>query len=202
MHLRLLSAKWQVIMFIWSVDTKVFFTENILESAVCKMTGADIPIISRLGQQYWSQRFITTAHDMWSFFDESTDFFQCCAQSGIWKKDEAASLNSLRPRQNGCHFADNTFKHIFLNENVCISIEISLKFVLKGPMNNMAAMVQIMAWRRPGDKPLCEPMMVSLPMHICFTQPQWVNSLAPGGRGSNFIRVIFEHLVWIRVMSS
>ena len=23
-----------------------------------------------------------------------------------------------------------------------------------------------MAWRRPGDKPLSEPMMVSLPMHI------------------------------------
>ena len=32
-----------------------------------------------------------------------------------------------------------------------------------------------MAWRRPGDKPLSEPMMVSLPMHICVTRPQWVN---------------------------
>ena len=32
-----------------------------------------------------------------------------------------------------------------------------------------------MAWRRPGDKPLSEPMMVSLPMHICITRPQWVN---------------------------
>ena len=31
-----------------------------------------------------------------------------------------------------------------------------------------------MAWRRPGDKPLSEPMMVSLPTHICVTQPQWV----------------------------
>ena len=33
-----------------------------------------------------------------------------------------------------------------------------------------------MAWRRPGDKPLCETMMVSLLMHICVTQPQWVNN--------------------------
>ena len=35
-----------------------------------------------------------------------------------------------------------------------------------------------MAWRRPGDKPLSEPMMVSLPMHICVTRPQWVNQQA------------------------
>ena len=32
-----------------------------------------------------------------------------------------------------------------------------------------------MAWRRPGDKPLSESMMVSLPTHICITRPQWVN---------------------------
>ena len=35
---------------------------------------------------------------------------------------------------------------------------------------------QIMAWRRPGDKPLSEPMMVSLLTHICVTWPQWVNN--------------------------
>ena len=33
-----------------------------------------------------------------------------------------------------------------------------------------------MAWRRAGDKPLSEPMMFSLPTHICVTRPQWVNS--------------------------
>ena len=32
-----------------------------------------------------------------------------------------------------------------------------------------------MAWRRPGDKPLSEPVMVSLLTHICVTRPQWVN---------------------------
>ena len=38
---------------------------------------------------------------------------------------------------------------------------------------------QMMAWHRSGDKPLSEPMMVSLLMHICVTRPQWVNSLRP-----------------------
>ena len=31
-----------------------------------------------------------------------------------------------------------------------------------------------MAWRRPGDKPLSEPMIVRFPPHICVTRPQWV----------------------------
>ena len=92
-------------------------------------------------------------------------------------------LNTLRPRQNERHFADGIFRCIFLNENVWISINISLKFVLKGPINNIPALVQIMAWRRPGDKPLSEPMMVSLLKHICVTRPQWVNSSSPGYNG-------------------
>ena len=88
------------------------------------------------------------------------------------------AINALRPRQNGCHLADNIFKRIFLNENIWIPIEISLKFVPKGSINNIPALIQIMAWRRPGDKPLSEPMMVNLRTHICITQPQWVNLIA------------------------
>ena len=98
-----------------------------------------------------------------------------CSQRGI----APSVVNTLRPRQNGRHFADDIFKCIFLNENVSIAIKISLKFVPKGPINNIPALVQIMAWRRPGDKPLSEPMMVSLPMHICVTRPQWVNPSPP-----------------------
>ena len=85
-------------------------------------------------------------------------------------------INTLRPRQNGRHFADDIFKCIFLNENVWISIKISLKFAPKGPINIIPALVQIMAWRRLGDKPLSEPMIVCLTTHICVTRPQWVNS--------------------------
>ena len=86
-------------------------------------------------------------------------------------------LKSLRPRQNGRRFADDTFKRLFFNENVRISIKISLKFLSKGPIYNNPALVQIMAWRRSGDKPLSEPMMFSLLTHICVTRPWWVNSL-------------------------
>ena len=85
-------------------------------------------------------------------------------------------FNTLRPRQNGPHFADDIFKCIFLNENVWISLTISLKFVPKVWIDNSPALVQIMAWHRSGDKPLFEPMMVGLLMHICVTRPQWVKS--------------------------
>ena len=83
-------------------------------------------------------------------------------------------LNTLRPKQNGCHFADDVFKCIFLNENVWILFKISLNIVPKGPINNIPSLVRIMAWRRPGDKSLSEPMMVSLLTHICVVRPQWV----------------------------
>ena len=86
-------------------------------------------------------------------------------------------VNTLRPKEKDRHFPDDIFKCIFLNENVWISIKISLKFVPKCPINNIPALVQIMACRRPGDKPLSEPMMVRLLMHICVTRPQWVKSL-------------------------
>ena len=71
-------------------------------------------------------------------------------------------------------FANGNFKCIVLNEIVSISINIPLKFVPEGPINNISALVQIVAWRRPGDKPVSEPMMVNLPTHICVTRPQWV----------------------------
>ena len=84
-------------------------------------------------------------------------------------------FNTLRPKQNGRHFADEILKCIFLNENVWILKKISLKFVPKGQINNNPALVQVIAWRRSGDKPLSEPMMVRLPTHICVTRTQWVN---------------------------
>ena len=55
--------------------------------------------------------------------------------------------------------ADGIFKCIFLNENYRIQIQISLKFVPRSPIDNKASFVQVMAWRRTGDKPLPEPMM-------------------------------------------
>ena len=85
-------------------------------------------------------------------------------------------LNTLRPRQNGRHFPDDTFKRIFLNENVRLSIKISMNIVPWELIDHESSLVQIMAWRRPGDKPLSKTMMVSLLTHICVTRPQWLNS--------------------------
>ena len=85
---------------------------------------------------------------------------------------------SLRPGQNGRYFAEDIFICIFIcifNENVWISLAISLKFFPEVRINNIPALVQIMAWRRPGDKPLSESMMVSLLTDICVTRPQWIN---------------------------
>ena len=73
-------------------------------------------------------------------------------------------------------FPDDILIWNFLNENVWIPIKISLKLVPKGPINNIPALVQIMAWRRPGDKPLSEQMMIILLAHICVTRPQWVKA--------------------------
>ena len=88
------------------------------------------------------------------------------------------SVNTLRPRQGGRHFPDDIFKRIFLNENVWILIKITLKFVPRGTINNIPALVQIMAWRRPGGKPLSEPMLVFVSTYICVTRPQWVKSIS------------------------
>ena len=54
-------------------------------------------------------------------------------------------INTLRPKHNGRHFADDLFKCIFLNENVWIPIKISLEFVPKGPINYIPTLVQMMA---------------------------------------------------------
>ena len=83
-------------------------------------------------------------------------------------------FNAFRSRENVRQFPDDLFNWIFLNENIWILIKTSFKFISKGPINNISAMVQIMAWHRPGDKPLSEHMVFSLLTHICVTRSQWV----------------------------
>ena len=107
------------------------------------------------------------------------------------------NINTLRPRQNGRHFLDDIFKCIFLNENVILAIEISLKFVPNGPINNIPALVQIMARRHTGDEPLSEPMLVSLPTHICVTRPQWVNMLNPKHIVEKLSKFLLLHVFYI-----
>ena len=65
----------------------------------------------------------------------------------------------MRSKQNGRHFPDDIFNPIFLNEHINISIQISLKFIPGGPIDNKSALVQVMASRRTGAKPLPELML-------------------------------------------
>ena len=81
-------------------------------------------------------------------------------------------LNTLKQIRNK-NFTDNIFKHIFFNENVWNWIKFHWSLFV---INNIPALVQIMTWCRPGDKPLSEPMLFRLPTHICITQPQWVKN--------------------------
>ena len=85
-----------------------------------------------------------------------------------WGRDKMATI-----------FQTTFSNAFFFNDKVKILIKISLKFVPKGPINNIPALIQIMAWRWPGDKPLSAPMMVSLLTHICVTRPQWVKGKSP-----------------------
>ena len=83
-------------------------------------------------------------------------------------------VSTFRLRQICRNFPDdisNAFSWIKIYEFL---LRFSLKFVPEGPINNIPLLVQIRAWRRPGDKPLPGPMMFRLPTHIFVTRPQWV----------------------------
>ena len=69
-------------------------------------------------------------------------------------------VNQFPSVQNGRHFAEDILKCIFMNEQLRILIQILLKFVRKGLVDTTWALVQVMAWRRTGDKPLPEPMLI------------------------------------------
>ena len=65
-----------------------------------------------------------------------------------WGRDKVAAI-----------LQTNMFKRIFLNENICISNEISLKYIPFVFIDNKSTLVQMMTWRHPGDKPLCKLML-------------------------------------------
>ena len=98
------------------------------------------------------------------------------------------SFNKSSPKQNGRHFADGILKWIFLNENVWISINISLHFIHRDQIGNIPVLVWIMAWRRPVDKPLSEPIMFSLLTHTYVTLPQWVK----------IVKILHVLLLWMK----
>ena len=97
-------------------------------------------------------------------------------------KKNFLSAASQRPHKEFCILKHIEAKTRWPHENVWISLKIPLKFVRKGPINNIPALVQIMSWHRPGDKQFSEPMLVFVPTHICVTRPQWVKDKTVSAR--------------------
>ena len=97
----------------------------------------------------------------------------------VWRTQEVAPntvewpINTLRLGQNDHHFEDDIFKCIFLNENAWIFIQISLKFVPKSQIKNIPALVQIMAWHRPGQTSIHQYIHVLDPRQNLGPRPFW-----------------------------
>ena len=72
---------------------------------------------------------------------------------------QAAIGTSTLVAQNSRQFTDDISKFIFVNGDVWIAIKISPRFFPNGPIDYKSTLVQLIAWRRSGDKPLSEPIM-------------------------------------------
>ena len=163
-----------------------YYSSNIFTAKKCKAHESPISFLNMatctLSLQWtWWPKTCTSlvigsyyCETNWTFVHECQS--HSCAEHKLGQRCTFRRLKTFRPKQNHHHSADDIFKWIFLNENVWIAIKISPKFVPKCQINNIPSLVQIMAWHRPGDKPLKEPMMVSLLTHICVTRSQWVNN--------------------------
>ena len=107
-------------------------------------------------------------------------------------------VNTLRPRQNERH-SQTTFSYPFSWMKMHkFRLRFHWSLFPRVQNTNIPALVEMMAWRHPGDKPWSEPMMVSLLTHICVTRPQWVTK--PdwlSDRGSRLTNLIVCWLIYI-----
>ena len=79
-------------------------------------------------------------------------------------------INMYRPEQTGRPFGNDIVKPIFMNPHHYVLIKISQKFVPGCPVENKPALVQVIAWRQPGDEPLPEPILMadwSIYIYMC-----------------------------------
>ena len=101
---------------------------------------------------------------------------------------DVVDLNTLKPRQNGCLSADDIIKCIFFNENVWISIKISVKFAPKDPhgLNKLSNIGSGNGLVPSGNKPLPEPMLTLHDDPIAFPEPM----LACHSSEGNLLKVL------------
>ena len=103
---------------------------------------------------------------------------------------------ALEDEKNGNHFPYDIFKRIFLNGYALITTNISLNLVHYIQVEYNPALVHIIAWCRPGDEPLSEAMVVTLPMHKCVNRPQWNGTKKDNNQQaqSDFINKLVFHM--------
>ena len=154
----------------WHTEAETKFMMTSSNGNIFRDTGplcGDSPVTG----EFPSQRPVTRSFDV--FFDLRLNK-QLSKQSwGWWFETPSRSLwrhcnvQPFRRQHSQIHF----------NEKIWISLQISMKFVPKVRISNITTLFQKMAWRRPSDKPLSEPIMVSLLTHICVTRSRRVNNM-------------------------
>ena len=109
----------------------------------------------------------------------------------LWRK-----FNTQSPRQNGPYFAGGIFQRIFCEENICIWIRINLKFVPRDPINCKSILVQAIAWRLFGPKPLHETILTKI--YDAITAPLDHKGFILGRLRylARFHRPFLEHAQW------
>ena len=128
----------------------------------------DLLLNKRLSKQSRRWWFGTPSHSLWRYCNEpNTDPYV----------SRSVNQHTVRPQIKWSPICRRYFK-IEICENRCISIRISRNCVLNAPINNKPALVQIMDWRRAGDKPFIilsnDYGWFSFLRHACVTRPRWV----------------------------
>ena len=111
---------------------------------------------------------------IWCHFPSKSTVMLESPTKSCWSLMKHWKVNSSPPGQNGHRFTDDIFRCIFMNEKFCIVIKNSVKFVPKYPVDNIPELVQIIAWRRIGEKPLSDQYWPNPITHICGTRGRWV----------------------------
>ena len=117
----IIRKKW-----LWNCNqnSNIFAEENSLGNVVCSL----VTILFK--HQCRNMKDIIILHWIYHILPNGTHiiYYSYYSHQIIWYMYKY--IDTLRPRQNGRHFADDIFKCIFLNENFWLSNDISLNLCL------------------------------------------------------------------------
>ena len=128
------KLQFKVSLKLWSLIHELFVCQDLQQTCVLLCTSILSKITSVLLELVL---LICQIHLVFSYCDTSNKIATSSCSNSFVSSFISVHINTSWPRQNGSHFADDIFKHIFLNENVWISIDFSLKFISRGPIDNI-----------------------------------------------------------------